>query len=221
MAKSGRKTLFTPEARQAIIQAVRGGASNLDACNMAGISERTLYDWLSIGEAILEGKPHRRLPKDAVMRSEYSQFAQAFKTASAQSNLARVSQINRAGQDTWTHVRTGAVRFVAPPPVTWMDEVTGQVVFEDPSGVIPGTWIRQWSGEAWQHRRGEWQASAWYLERSDPENWGRRTTIKIEGGVDVAIINAAIQALVVLGHDPSEFFQKLRERAGLPPLASS
>ena len=219
--KGGRKTLFTPEARKAIIQAVRGGASNADACNMAGISERALYEWLQIGTCALESQPHRRMPRDLALRADFAQFAQEYKIAVAQGNLARVAQIHRAGQDSWTHIRTGAVRFVAPPPLTWMDEQSGQIAFDDPTGVLPGQWVRQYSGEAWRHHRGEWQAAAWYLERTDPENWARRTTLRVEGGIDITVINGAIQALILLGHEPNEFFSKLRERAGLPPLGKA
>lgn len=52
---------------------------------------------------------------------------------------------------------------------------------------------------------GEWQADAWYLERSDPESWARRTYAKIEGldellalskarGINVSDIFAAMIA---------------------------
>lgn len=220
--KGGRKSLFTPEARKAIIQAVRGGSSNADACNMAGISERTLYEWLQIGEAVTEGKDHRRMPNDQTSRDEFAQFAHEIKMASGQGNLARVSQIIRAGQDTWTHNMTGAVRLTPPPPVTWMDVSTGQLIFDNPDdGIYPSQWERQWSGEVWRRERGAWQALAWHAERSDPDNWGRRTTVRIEGGIDITTVNATIQALIMLGQDPNEFFAKLQQRAGLSPPADT
>lgn len=218
MARSGRKRIFTPEIRKTIVQAVRGGLSNTDACNMAGIGERTLYEWLAIGEAVIDGRTHRRMPKETEIRAAFAQFAQEYKAALAQGNLARVTQINRAAQDTWTHVKTGAIRFTAPPAVTWMNTQTGELVFDDPTGVLPGEWERQFSGTAWTHRRGEWQAAAWYLERTDPDNWSRRQVVRLEGGIEISIVNGAIEALKALGHDPLEFFVRLRERAGLPPI---
>ncbi|MGI6483913.1 MAG: hypothetical protein ACOX08_11700 [Methanobacterium sp.] len=31
---------------------------------------------------------------------------------------------------------------------------------------------------------GNWQAAAWWLERTDPEHWGRRSRVDLEGQVD-------------------------------------
>lgn len=206
---AGRKSLFTPETRQLIIQSVRGGMQNSDVCKIAGIGDRTLYQWLDVGEACIEGRAHPRKPKTDAERAEFERFAREYKTATAQGNLARISQINRAGQDTWTHRITGQMRFSVPDPVTYMNADTGKLVFEDPREVLPGDWIRQNSGEAWEHRRGEWQAAAWYLERTNPKEWARRTYIQVEGNLKIEFINQVITALIAADLSPADVFNNL------------
>lgn len=47
----------------------------------------------------------------------------------------------------------------------------------------------------------------WYLERSDPERWGKRTYI--EGGLSMAFVNKIVRDLIKAGIDPSEAFEAL------------
>lgn len=46
MATRGRKTKRTPEVEKRIVDALRVGASRKDACDAAGVGERTFYEWL-------------------------------------------------------------------------------------------------------------------------------------------------------------------------------
>lgn len=50
-------------------------------------------------------------------------------------------------------------------------------------------------------------AAQWYLERSDPANWGKRTFV--EGNLSVSLVNRAARALMDAGLDPSEIFENL------------
>lgn len=47
----------------------------------------------------------------------------------------------------------------------------------------------------------------WYLERSDPERWGKRTYI--EGGMSVSFVNRIVRDLLKAGIDPGEAFETL------------
>lgn len=50
-----------------------------------------------------------------------------------------------------------------------------------------------------QAARSNWQAAAWFLERSDPERWGRRDKLTILGEVPVDLINRLIKAMEKAG----------------------
>lgn len=62
-------------------------------------------------------------------------------------------------------------------------------------------------------RGGTWQADAWYLERTDSANYGRKDTIKIEGGIDVNLVNELVRALKEADFDPAETMRQMIEHA--------
>lgn len=73
---------------------------------------------------------------------------------------------------------------------------------------------------------GAWQADAWYLERSDPDQWGKRTFIKLEGNITVDLVNQTVKALSEAGYDPAVVFNDLiaeaaRERANTDSASST
>ncbi len=61
---------------------------------------------------------------------------------------------------------------------------------------------------------GEWTAAAWYLERSDPDNWGRRERrdVTLSGSIDVAgaeqrlaeLVGATVVSQITAGDSDSE-----------------
>lgn len=42
----GRYSKFTPEVTRTLVHAIRNGLSDKDACELSGISQKTLYKWL-------------------------------------------------------------------------------------------------------------------------------------------------------------------------------
>jgi hypothetical protein len=60
---------------------------------------------------------------------------------------------------------------------------------------------------------GNTEDARWFLERSDPERWGKRTYQRIEGNLDISIINETIRAIRETGEDPEAVFKRLVERA--------
>lgn len=64
-----------------------------------------------------------------------------------------------------------------------------------------------------QAARSNWQAAAWFLERSDPTHWGRRDKLTIEGGVSTELVNEMIRAIIETGNDPVEAFERIIQRA--------
>lgn len=176
----GRPSLFTPEIRQIITRALTGGASVDDACGLAGVAVGTFYEWQAIGRAILAGVEHDRIPPEPARQQEFAEFAEQVKRAQASRRLRAVGVIVGVAQDKWIHRKTGVIRTEPPPPITWLNTKTGEMLFTDPTALDPtGAWEKEWSGETWELKPGVWQAAGWYLERSDPANWRRQDTLQM------------------------------------------
>lgn len=179
MTPKGRPTQFVPAVRGAIIQALRTGVAIKDACAIAGISERALYNWLSMAKR-LELGVDVAIPR-GTETDDFLQFLQEYEKARVTQQMRAVQGIIRTGVDRWIHNLTGAVLFTPPPPITWLNQETGELSHADPVELgLEGEWEREWSGKAWRHILGSWTAHAWYLERTAPEVWSRTTKHEIK-----------------------------------------
>src|SRR5688572_16508815 len=107
----GRPTLFTPDTRARIIEALGNGASVKDAAAIAGVGESTLMQWLEIAAAIELNEIHPRAPQDEAARRNFVEFAQAVKKARSQWRLKAGERIILAGVERWIHRQTGTVRY--------------------------------------------------------------------------------------------------------------
>jgi hypothetical protein len=79
----GRNSKLTDELEKSICNILENGTSIKDACALAGIGERTFYEWVAIGNAHLNGEDHARMPHKIVDRDRFAQFAQTATRARA------------------------------------------------------------------------------------------------------------------------------------------
>ena len=82
----GRRTKLTPELQQRLVQALRVGCTHRTACQCAGITYSTFYDWLRRGEA---------------GNTRYTQFSHAIKRAEVEAMMRALAQINTAMATDW------------------------------------------------------------------------------------------------------------------------
>lgn len=73
--KAGRRTKYTPDTIKAILDAIKVGGSDVDACAHAGISQDTFYEWMN----------------------SKSEFSEQVTRARTDGKLARIGRIVQAG----------------------------------------------------------------------------------------------------------------------------
>ena len=83
----GRRSKFTKERKERIIQAIGAGCSYEMAADYAGISRQTLWTWIKKGE---EGKDRN-----------YVTFLDSIKTAEIEGAMANLGTIQEASQKDW------------------------------------------------------------------------------------------------------------------------
>jgi hypothetical protein len=98
--KRGRKTKLTPELQERIHSFILASNYFETACWAAGITPRTGYAWLNLGEnAITEIEDGKRAPSDHPHYAYYL-FAMMVRQAEAQAEIADIAFI-KAGRDGW------------------------------------------------------------------------------------------------------------------------
>lgn len=201
---AGRPTLFVPEVRGTIVRVLASGAPMEYACAIAGVSTETVSLWIGIGRAIRDGTDHRRLPakNDTVLREEYVQFVLEVEKARAAQKVASMQAIIRSGSERWRHWKTGVIRLLPPEPLTWYNPDTGAISFESPDN--PEVWEKQLSGEAWEYYPGNWQARAWILERTDPDNFAKVVNVNI----NVKVLKQFVLTVERAGLNPTEALEE-------------
>lgn len=123
--KTGRRSLLTPEMEERILTAVRAGNYLDDAARYAGITDRTIFNWMKRGRDALDaaGGDDDLVDPDEQM---YVRFFRSVERARSAAVVRNLSIIQRAAEVNW-------------------------------------------------------QAAAWYLERTNPRKWGRRDTLEVTG----------------------------------------
>jgi len=85
--KGGRPSKLTPEVQEKIVTAIRAGNYAQVAAVYAGITERTYYRWMELGEQARGGR--------------YLQFFQAVKAAEGEAEVRAVAIIQKKMPDDW------------------------------------------------------------------------------------------------------------------------
>jgi len=98
----GRPTKYNAERAESIVRSIQAGATKRAAAKAAGLGERTLYDYLQIGQEALEDAEDDmdRVDPD---RLSYAQFARAVEVAEGQTeeNVASTFLIAAMGGNDW------------------------------------------------------------------------------------------------------------------------
>jgi transposase-like protein len=79
MAKRGRSTKYTPDTVKTIIDTIRVGGSDVDACARAGIHQDTFYSWMK----------------------QHSDFSEQVTRARWDSKIERIARIRKHGENDW------------------------------------------------------------------------------------------------------------------------
>jgi hypothetical protein len=97
----GRPTVFTPENRKAIIDALEGGCYIEDAVAFAGISRATYYSWMDLGVAERDRllADNTATPNPAL--ADYLDFSDTVERARAKAVVRNVGIIQKAALTTW------------------------------------------------------------------------------------------------------------------------
>ena len=152
----GRRTLLTPEVQRNIVRVLREGNYPKTAYTLAGISEKTYYNWLGRGEdAHIKADAGKELCEEEKL---YLQFLQAIKRAIETGIQRNLEIITAAAEGGFESVTTEI-----------LDPKTGKVIKRTISRTPPC-----------------WQASAWILERTRPGEFALRGRIDINENRNIA-----------------------------------
>jgi transposase len=89
---AGRPSSLTSTTKRTIIESIRAGAYLSTACQIAGVTERTFYNWIKRGQ------------QEGAKNKEYKLFFQSVTRVIAETEGEAVGQILRAGKMDWRAV---------------------------------------------------------------------------------------------------------------------
>jgi len=194
---TGRPSLLTPDRQQRIVTAIQNGAYAETAALTAGVSKRTYYRWMERGQAeeqrcIDQGHDPDQDP-DLLDPAEatYWHFRQAVEKGQAAAELAAVSRIIEAGDGY---------------------EIRKERRIERANGDVEIVIETQ--------QRRDWQAHAWWLERTRAARYSRRTqheVMGVDGGplaVSLTETRAKAREQILAFLDQAKEIQELPEATG-------
>lgn len=136
-----------PELKDKIVSYLMGGNFIETACDLVGIHPSTFHQWMQRGEGT---------HPDRTQAPIFVDFVEAVKRAMSFAEATRVKRIEDAGKG-------GGIAGVKKNYTT----VSGP----------DGKPMQVLASEEITYTRPQWQADAWFLERSKPARWGRKLDI--------------------------------------------
>lgn len=172
---TGRPTILTPELHREIVDLIRAGNYLDTAASLAGTTPDTARRWLRRGGKYLRRKLRAEENGEPFETSEYEEIFSAFflaiKKARAYAEARNVANINSVAMGQEARVETR--------------------VITHPDGRTETVTVR------YEGRDPQWTASAWYLERTAFERWGRKERRELTGagGKDLVGLDAIRQII--------------------------
>ena len=161
--KRGQQPKINPKRAQKFLENVASGQYIDTAAAMAGVHPTTAMRWVKVGEDAIAAAEARDSEADVILADWLDQFTADFK----------------ADNPMW---------FMDPPeayddPETWIYALFAQL-YQRARAVAEASALGNIRTAA---RAGNWQADAWYLERTRHEKYGRREVIQRGADEDEAV----------------------------------
>ncbi|NEC32210.1 hypothetical protein [Streptomyces rubrogriseus] len=195
--RRGRPSLLTPTVMDLLTRATAVGLPMTQAADAAGIGRSTFLRWMSEGEDVVETKQQGQLDVNSpdIRAALYARVTRA-RAAAAVRATGHIEEAAR-----------GAV--VSETYRTWTDPVTGE----------------HRSERRVRRRPGDWHASAWLLDRLDPNPKSLHELLDEEDARQRARETPMERALTPHLQDLAERLQKTlaqyQEEDGTPPRPGS
>ena len=171
-----RKTKLTTERKEVILQEIEAGATRELSAKLAGITEQTLYNWIKRGK---EYEPDETLEsmtkKELLFKAKALEIKGAAKLKKDQL-IEKIEEKEAIYFTFWQDLQRAEARAMK----RHIDNIV-RAGIED------------------------WKASAWYLERRDPDNWAKRDRLQVDNQHSGSIETKETQELKV------EIIQRLQD----------
>lgn len=183
----GRPCLLTPVIHDKIISAMRAGNYVETAAAFAGISKKALYNWVNRGNA-LRDRLQAQLETDApdvralVYEAQELAYEEELKKVEARGpDGEKAFQLTTDQED---QLDTLAIyRALGQKDPEWKFLVFTHALEKARANAQTRAVLN-----VNQAAHTQWQAAAWFLERTNPELWGRRDRVTLEGNKEKPVV---------------------------------
>jgi hypothetical protein len=168
-----RQSKLNNSLQKRIVSLLSKGNTDEYVCDAVNISKTAFYQWLQIGQAIIDDKPHDRKPEDTEDQKRFVDFVNAVSRARAKANMRAVDAF-----------RSGL-----------MPSTVKEVQTEEYTETRINPYGKEFEYKQTQTRTiirtnpPDWRAGAQWLARRDKANWSERTEVTGKDGkaIDVDI----------------------------------
>jgi len=165
---------------QDIVDALETGATDVDVCTYVGIGQTTFYEWIAIGDAVIAGGDHERMPERQDEQALFAEFAKAVSRARGSAKITAIGTLH-AAMKPFTEISTSVKTYSETRLRKDIDKTTGQLVD------VEYTYREKTTTRTRTRRQGDWRASVEYLRRRHKTEWGDNVDVT-SGGQSVPIL---------------------------------